>query len=83
MDDPGNRLWAAGASLALAVVLALGCSGGFGRTDGGTDAAWDAGTDGDAGEPNLDAAGNLYFVHHFFSAELHKVEGDIYVCPRR
>ncbi len=49
MDDPGNRLWAAGASLALAAVLALGCSGGSGRTDGGTDAAWDAGTDGDAG----------------------------------
>ena len=37
-----------------------------------------------AGEPTLDAAGNLYFVHHRFDASLNRVtEADIYVCYRR
>lgn len=37
-----------------------------------------------AGEPSLDAAGNIYFVHHYLddtSATI--VEADIYVCFRR
>lgn len=35
-----------------------------------------------AGEPSVDAAGNLYFVHHFFeNGEM--IEADIYVAYRR
>jgi hypothetical protein len=34
-----------------------------------------------AGEPTLDKAGNLYFVHHRFDSVLNRVtESDIYVC---
>lgn len=33
-----------------------------------------------AGEPTLDAAGNIYFVHHFFDHEENMVEADIYVA---
>jgi len=33
-----------------------------------------------AGEPTLDAAGNLYFVHHFFDETMTMIEADIYVC---
>ena len=33
-----------------------------------------------AAEPTLDAAGNLYFGHHFFDAEMNMIEADIYVC---
>ncbi len=33
-----------------------------------------------AGEPTMDAAGNLYFVHHYFDASNNMVEADIYVC---
>ncbi len=36
-----------------------------------------------AGEPTLDAAGNLYFVHHFFSADMQMIEADIYVAYRQ
>jgi len=36
-----------------------------------------------AGEPNLDAAGNIYFVHHFFDAGLNMKEADIYVAYRK
>ena len=36
-----------------------------------------------AGEPNLDTAGNLYFVHHFFDANIEMVEADIYFCARK
>ncbi len=33
-----------------------------------------------AGEPTLDAAGNLYFVHHYFTPEMKMIEADIYVA---
>ncbi len=37
-----------------------------------------------AGEPCVDKAGNLYFVHHFFSADLGTmIEADIYVARRK
>ena len=36
-----------------------------------------------AGEPTLDNAGNLYFVHHFFNATGEMVEADIYVALKR
>lgn len=38
-----------------------------------------------AGEPTLDDAGNLYFVHHYYSGgpNNHMVEADIYFCRRR
>jgi hypothetical protein len=37
-----------------------------------------------AGEPTLDAAGNLYFVHHRWDNALNRVtEADIYVCWRK
>ncbi|MEW6034833.1 MAG: hypothetical protein AB1603_08275 [Chloroflexota bacterium] len=37
-----------------------------------------------AGEPTLDAAGNLYFAHHRWDDTLNRVtEADIYVCRRR
>jgi len=36
-----------------------------------------------AGEPTLDDAGNLYFVHHFFTREMEMIEADIYVARRR
>jgi hypothetical protein len=37
-----------------------------------------------AGEPTLDAAGNLYFVHHRWDSSLNRVtEADIYVAYRR
>jgi len=35
-----------------------------------------------AGEPSLDAAGNLYFVHHFFQGDV-MIEADIYVAYRK
>ena len=35
-----------------------------------------------AGEPTLDAAGNLYFVHHFLDANGSLAEADIYVAYR-
>ncbi len=37
-----------------------------------------------AGEPTLDAAGNLYFVHHRWDTSLDRAtEADIYVCYRK
>ncbi len=35
-----------------------------------------------AGEPALDAAGNLYFVHHLFDSSGNLAEADIYVAYR-
>jgi hypothetical protein len=35
-----------------------------------------------AGEPTLDAQGNLYFVHHFYSGGV-MLEADIYVAYRK
>jgi len=36
-----------------------------------------------AGEPTLDADGNIYFVHHFYSASDQMIEADIYVAYRQ
>jgi hypothetical protein len=36
-----------------------------------------------AGEPCLDGEGNVYFVHHFFDANMTMVEADIYFARRR
>jgi hypothetical protein len=36
-----------------------------------------------AGEPTLDDAGNLYFVHHFFSRDGKMIEADIYLSLRK
>lgn len=36
-----------------------------------------------AGEPTLDAQGNIYFVHHFFDGKGDMIEADIYVARRR
>ena len=37
-----------------------------------------------AGEPTLDRAGNLYFVHHYYDDSANKIwEADIYVCRRK
>ena len=36
-----------------------------------------------AGEPTLDAHGNVYLVHHFFTANGTMIEADIYVAYRR
>jgi len=35
-----------------------------------------------AGEPSVDAAGNLYFVHHYYRDGV-MVEADIYVAYRK
>jgi hypothetical protein len=35
-----------------------------------------------AGEPSLDSAGNVYFVHHFFEGDK-MIEADIYVAKRK
>jgi hypothetical protein len=35
-----------------------------------------------AGEPSVDGAGNLYFVHHFYSGET-MIEADIYMAARK
>jgi hypothetical protein len=35
-----------------------------------------------AGEPTLDAEGNLYFVHHFY-LDGKQIEADIYVAYRK
>jgi hypothetical protein len=36
-----------------------------------------------AGEPTLDSAGNLYFVHHYMTSATKIIEADIYVAYRR
>ncbi len=36
-----------------------------------------------AGDPALDAEGNIYFTHHFYSADSEMIEADIYVAYRR
>ncbi len=33
-----------------------------------------------AGEPNLDANGNLYFVHHYVTGNMSLIEADIHVA---
>ena len=36
-----------------------------------------------AGDPAMDADGNIYFTHHFYSEDLKMIEADIYVAYRR
>ena len=36
-----------------------------------------------AGEPTLDAEGNIYFVHHYYSASMEMLEADIYVAYKK
>jgi hypothetical protein len=36
-----------------------------------------------AGEPTLDSAGNIYFVHHFYPASGGMIEADIYVAYKQ
>ncbi len=36
-----------------------------------------------AGEPSMDEAGNLYFVHHFFNVEGQMLEADIYIAEKK
>jgi len=36
-----------------------------------------------AGDPALDAEGNIYFTHHYFNAGTEMIEADIYVAYRR
>lgn len=36
-----------------------------------------------AGEPTLDAAGNIYFVHHYYSSDNKMIEADIYVAYKK
>ena len=36
-----------------------------------------------AGDPGIDAAGNIYFTHHFFTSDMQMIEGDIYVAFRK
>jgi hypothetical protein len=36
-----------------------------------------------AGEPTLDAVGNIYFVHHYYSMDGKMIEADIYVAYKK
>ena len=36
-----------------------------------------------AGEPVLDAQGNLYFVHHYVTKDMKIIEADIYVAYKK
>lgn len=36
-----------------------------------------------AGDPALDAKGNIYFTHHFYSEDMEMIEADIYVAYKR
>jgi Tol biopolymer transport system component len=37
-----------------------------------------------AGEPAMDSAGNLYFVHHYYDSLKNKIlEADIYICMKK
>ncbi len=36
-----------------------------------------------SGEPSLDANGNIYFVHHFYTSDIKPIEADIYVAYRK
>ncbi len=75
----GGELWFTGAS-------AQGLTGPAVWRARREDGAWSAPEEvvgNFAGEPHLDEAGTLYFVHHFFDAEGQMVEADIYSCARR
>jgi hypothetical protein len=36
-----------------------------------------------AGEPTLDASGNIYFTHHYYSSDNKMIEADIYVAYKK
>ncbi len=36
-----------------------------------------------AGDPGLDAQGNIYFTHHFYSPDMKMIEADIYVARKK
>jgi len=36
-----------------------------------------------AGEPSVDDDGNIYFVHHFSTADSRMIEADIYIAQRK
>lgn len=36
-----------------------------------------------AGDPGLDAEGNIYFTHHFYTEDMQMIEADIYVAYRK
>ena len=36
-----------------------------------------------AGEPSVDGDGNIYFVHHFYTADSRMIEADIYIAQRK
>jgi len=36
-----------------------------------------------AGEPTVDDAGNLYFIHHYYTTTGRMIEADVYVCRRK
>lgn len=35
------------------------------------------------GDPAIDDEGNIYFTHHYFTAEMDHIEADIYVCYKK
>ncbi|MCC6477191.1 PD40 domain-containing protein [bacterium] len=51
-----------------------------------TDSGWTAPVEmvsNFAGDPGLDAPGNIYFTHHFFDSGLNMIEADVYVARKR
>ena len=36
-----------------------------------------------AGEPSVDGDGNIYFVHHSYTADSRMIEADIYITQRK
>ena len=36
-----------------------------------------------ADEPSVDGEGNIYFVHHFYTADSRMIEADIYTAQRK
>ena len=36
-----------------------------------------------AGDPGLDAEGNIYYTHHYFTQDMQMIEADIYVAYRK
>lgn len=35
------------------------------------------------GDPAIDAAGTIYFTHHYFTADMEHIESDIYMCCKK
>jgi hypothetical protein len=75
VSSDGNELWFTRTYLGTPAVLRSLKSGG----------AWGAPeliVSQFAGEPSLDDAGNLYFIHHFYENDV-KIEADIYIARRK